>query len=217
MDYLQVKTPFIEKWEKEMEELLSGGKLESDSFFSCLEKDVQDEVGPVFSLPLFGELIKESSNLFSSSQQAYPPSAPSKPPSPLVNLKCSMDSVPSLLLMSDDPYREQQRPTKKRKEPESEPIVVRKEMHNATEKRRREKINDKINELKEILPQCKTYGSNKASILHHAVEYIKVLQSNNSTLGQANTKLQESNTQLVGEMRNLHRTLCSKSNNDERN
>lgn len=39
MEYLQVKTPFIEKWEKEMEEILTGGEMKSDAIFSCWEKE----------------------------------------------------------------------------------------------------------------------------------------------------------------------------------
>lgn len=87
----------------------------------------------------------------------------------------------------------------------------RKELHNATEKRRREKINYKINELREIIPQAKNYGNNKASVLQTAVEHIKQLNSNYNQLVATNRQLQETNTQLLNELRELHRLLWARA------
>ncbi len=39
MEYLQVKTPFIEKWEKEMEDLLLGGEAKTEGVFNFWEKE----------------------------------------------------------------------------------------------------------------------------------------------------------------------------------
>jgi hypothetical protein len=39
MEYLQVKTPAIEKWEKEMEEILHNGEFKTDAVLSCWEKE----------------------------------------------------------------------------------------------------------------------------------------------------------------------------------
>jgi hypothetical protein len=41
-----------------------------------------------------------------------------------------------------------------------------KESHNKCEQKGRQKINDKINELKDLIPECQNTASNKASILH---------------------------------------------------
>jgi len=88
---------------------------------------------------------------------------------------------------------------------------VRKEMHNATEKRRREKINTKINELRDLIPQCKIYGANKAAVLNHTVEYIKQINSNYTQLMATNRQLQDTNAQLLVELREMHRILWAKA------
>jgi hypothetical protein len=42
-----------------------------------------------------------------------------------------------------------------------------KESHNKCEQKGRQKINDKINELKDLIPECQNTASNKASILRY--------------------------------------------------
>ncbi len=91
----------------------------------------------------------------------------------------------------------------------SEPEVVYKVHHNVVEKRRRDKINVSITELKELVPNCKHFATNKASILYHASEHIKHLTQTNSNLLEANRRLQESNSHLTAELTELHRRLCS--------
>jgi len=84
-------------------------------------------------------------------------------------------------------------------------------MHNATEKRRREKINTKINELRELIPHCKNYGTNKAAVLNHTVEYIKQINGNYAQMVATNRQLQETNAQLLSELRELHKLLWAKA------
>jgi len=85
--------------------------------------------------------------------------------------------------------------------------TVRKEMHNATEKRRREKINTKLNELRELIPHCKSSMTNKADVLHHATEHIKNLHASYNSLLEANHRLQEANSQLANELREMHKLM----------
>jgi hypothetical protein len=88
---------------------------------------------------------------------------------------------------------------------------LRREMHNATEKRRREKINSKIAELRDLIPSAKNFGNNKSSVLQTAVEHIKQLNANYNQLLAANRQLQETNTQLLNELRELHRLLWTRA------
>ncbi|KAJ1477135.1 Myc-type, basic helix-loop-helix domain-containing protein [Baffinella frigidus] len=53
----------------------------------------------------------------------------------------------------------------------------RKESHNATEQKRRQRINDKMMELKDILPDSRESSVDKATILNQAIDYIKTLQT----------------------------------------
>ncbi|KAF8097785.1 hypothetical protein N665_0281s0047 [Sinapis alba] len=48
------------------------------------------------------------------------------------------------------------------------------EMHNISERRRREKINEKMKALQELIPRCNK--TDKASMLEDAIEYVKSLQ-----------------------------------------
>ncbi|CAI2173894.1 10657_t:CDS:2 [Funneliformis geosporum] len=55
--------------------------------------------------------------------------------------------------------------------------LARKVSHSAIERRRREKINDKIMQLKELIPSCADQDHlHKLSILQSAIEYIQYLQ-----------------------------------------
>ncbi|XP_023634848.1 putative transcription factor bHLH056 isoform X2 [Capsella rubella] len=49
------------------------------------------------------------------------------------------------------------------------------EMHNLSERRRREKINERMKTLQELIPRCRK--SDKASMLDDVIEYLKGLQS----------------------------------------
>uniref|UniRef100_A0A0A9XFH7 Sterol regulatory element-binding protein 1 n=1 Tax=Lygus hesperus TaxID=30085 RepID=A0A0A9XFH7_LYGHE len=74
---------------------------------------------------------------------------------------------------------------------------VKRNMHNAIERRYRTSINDRIIELKEIIagPSAKM---NKSLILRKAIEYIKYLQNSNAKLKQDNLRLRLSSTQMDG-------------------
>jgi len=53
----------------------------------------------------------------------------------------------------------------------------RKESHNATEQKRRQRINDKMVELKDLLPNCRDSPVDKATILNEAISHIQKLQA----------------------------------------
>jgi len=48
------------------------------------------------------------------------------------------------------------------------------EVHNMSERRRRDRINEKMRALQELVPHCNK--TDKASILDEAIEYLKSLQ-----------------------------------------
>jgi hypothetical protein len=56
-------------------------------------------------------------------------------------------------------------------------VVIKKESHNAIEQRRRDKINDRIKELKDMIPACAIDKAEKASVLHKAIEYIQHIKT----------------------------------------
>lgn len=92
---------------------------------------------------------------------------------------------------------------------------MRKDNHKEVERRRRETINEGINELAKIVPGCE---KNKGSILQRAVNFISQLKDNEQqniekwTLEkllteQAITELSASNDKLKGECERLYREL----------
>lgn len=76
---------------------------------------------------------------------------------------------------------------------------VRRQSHNVAEKRRRDKINDKIKELKQLLPKSDTDMSkalNKTYTVEQAIEYIRKLDAQNNSLWEQQQLLQEENRYL---------------------
>lgn len=74
----------------------------------------------------------------------------------------------------------------------------RKESHNATEQKRRQRINDKMNELKELLPGCREAPVDKATILNEAIDFIRKLQSDAEALTLRKVELERQNQVVVG-------------------
>ncbi|KAL1114835.1 hypothetical protein AAG570_007659, partial [Ranatra chinensis] len=81
---------------------------------------------------------------------------------------------------------------------------VKRNMHNAIERRYRTSINDRIVELKDIIagPEAKM---NKSLILRKAIEYIRCLQDTNAKLKQENAALRMSSNPNI---QNLLVTQC---------
>jgi hypothetical protein len=65
-----------------------------------------------------------------------------------------------------------------------------KQRHNVSEQRRREKINKLLNELKGVVPNCK---NNKYNILERTIQHIKQLIATGNTLLQTNCELEKEN------------------------
>jgi len=195
MEYLQVKTPFIEKWEKEIltnpasqAELLSQyvdfTKLQDIDGSSVLPSLEHDKVAAAAV-----EDIKKAAAAAAASSVVVVPSASAKKRKSAAK---ELEKEEEEVLVTN---------------PETGETEVRKEQHNAVEKRRRDKINVTITELKELVPNCKHFATNKASILHHASEHIKHLAQTNAELLEANRRLQDSNSHLIAELTELHRLL----------
>uniref|UniRef100_A0A7S0EHV4 BHLH domain-containing protein n=1 Tax=Hanusia phi TaxID=3032 RepID=A0A7S0EHV4_9CRYP len=81
----------------------------------------------------------------------------------------------------------------------------RKESHNATEQKRRQRINDKMNELKELLPGCREAPVDKATILNEAIDLIRKLQSDTEALTLRKVELERQNQELQEENDHLSR------------
>jgi len=79
-------------------------------------------------------------------------------------------------------------------------FVVKKDTHNKCEQKGRQKINDKINELKDLLPECQTSAANKAAILRSAADSIKRFQFICYQLFASNMKLDEENGKIRDEI-----------------
>jgi len=77
---------------------------------------------------------------------------------------------------------------------------VKKDTHNKCEQKGRQKINDKINELKDLLPECQTSAANKAAILRSAADSIKRFQFICYQLFASNMKLDEENGKIRDEI-----------------
>eukprot|EP01102_Stenamoeba_stenopodia_P022703 TRINITY_DN955_c0_g1_i1.p1 TRINITY_DN955_c0_g1~~TRINITY_DN955_c0_g1_i1.p1 ORF type:complete len:270 (-),score=54.89 TRINITY_DN955_c0_g1_i1:48-857(-) len=83
-----------------------------------------------------------------------------------------------------------------RHESESE----RRESHNATEQRRRLKINKNIQDLQELIPSSTENSNNKAAVLLAAVEYISHLKDLCTSLVKQNEHLENENYQFEDEL-----------------
>eukprot|EP01113_Clastostelium_recurvatum_P017946 TRINITY_DN2116_c0_g1_i2.p1 TRINITY_DN2116_c0_g1~~TRINITY_DN2116_c0_g1_i2.p1 ORF type:complete len:261 (+),score=86.20 TRINITY_DN2116_c0_g1_i2:101-883(+) len=81
--------------------------------------------------------------------------------------------------------------------------VDRKERHNTTERKGRQKINSEIAMLRELLPEIQSSTTPKASILQCAVDNLKRLQSLAYQLLNSNVQLKEENKRLWAEVNRL--------------
>jgi len=188
MEYLQVKTPFIEKWEKEV--LLHDNGDFTDPILSQYI-DYSKFQDAYTDKTVDENILKPKSNDFTKgTNKSIDKSTTNKKKRKLKEV--TVESAP-IVLPENSNYEVSEN--------------VRKEMHNAVEKRRRDKINTTITELKDLVPNCHQLASNKASILQHAAEYIKTLTNNNTELQLSNNKLQEQNNQLLTELTELYRTV----------
>ncbi|ORX95754.1 HLH-domain-containing protein [Basidiobolus meristosporus CBS 931.73] len=78
-------------------------------------------------------------------------------------------------------------------EERQEKEMLRKVSHSAIERRRRERINDKIFQLKTLIPSCANQVNlHKLSILESAIDYIQELQSRLSEAGDGSPEARES-------------------------
>lgn len=90
------------------------------------------------------------------------------------------------------------------------PITVaqtqrRKESHNATEQKRRQKINDKMNELKKLLPNCREHSVDKATILNEAIDVIRKYLADTEAWQARECELKRMNQELLDENDSLAR------------
>jgi len=91
----------------------------------------------------------------------------------------------------------------KRKRTEQE----RRDRHNDTERKGRQKINNEINSLKELLPELQNSVSPKANVLQCAVENIQRLQQLCQQLLNTNIHLKDENKKLWAEVNRLRAVL----------
>jgi hypothetical protein len=87
------------------------------------------------------------------------------------------------------PYQEQQQQQQQRQQPpiQSEKINQRKHSHSAVEKRRREKMNDKIESLKKLIPSC---GSPFPTTVQQPIHKLSVLQAAIDYIGQLHDQIE---------------------------
>jgi len=81
-----------------------------------------------------------------------------------------------------------------------------KEKHNIASKRGREKINESIESIKNMLPECRGTECNKLFVLQCAVEKVKYCHEHLNEVLSSIKKLQEEN--------NILQELISRQNND---
>jgi len=75
--------------------------------------------------------------------------------------------------------------------------MKKKRKHNLVSKKGRQKINDQIKQLKDLLPECKDVECNKASILHCTVKNLKKYENLTKQLTHNNQALLEENSRLT--------------------
>jgi len=103
----------------------------------------------------------------------------------------------------DTPRERPSRSGSKRKRSEQE----RRDRHNDTERKGRQKINSEITALKELLPELQNAVSPKANVLQCAVDNIKRLQSLCQQLLNTNMNMKDENKKLWAEVNRLRAVL----------
>jgi len=98
-------------------------------------------------------------------------------------------------------YEAERENASKRRRMSVEP--AKKDTHNKCEQKGRQKINDKITELKELLPECQNSAANKAAILRSASDSIKRFQFICYQLFASNMKIEEENAKIREEISRL--------------
>ncbi|TPX70570.1 hypothetical protein SpCBS45565_g01617 [Spizellomyces sp. 'palustris'] len=97
-----------------------------------------------------------------------------------------------LALIKQEPRSPPSRPDEK-----TDKELLRKVSHSAIERRRRERINDKIMQLKGLVPSCAHQENlHKLSILQNAIDYIRLLKDQLEHQEQATKKLQQQQQRL---------------------
>ncbi|RCI02476.1 hypothetical protein CU098_010134 [Rhizopus stolonifer] len=153
--------------------------------------------GSTQTLLPYPQLVPSSSSSSSSSYYpVYPPAyyVPVHPVSlsPTSNIQPILPKSPTCLVPSTADQREQ----------------ARKLSHSAIERRRREKINDKILQLKELIPSCADRDHlHKMTVLQSAIEYIDYLK-NIVKQHELMTIQSKDNQQDKDQNMNLENMLC---------
>jgi len=101
------------------------------------------------------------------------------------------------------PRERSSRSGNKRKRSEQE----RRDRHNDTERKGRQKINGEISALKELLPELQNAVSAKANVLQCAVDNIKRLQTLCQQLLNTNMSMKDENKKLWAEVNRLRAVL----------
>eukprot|EP01097_Dermamoeba_algensis_P007686 TRINITY_DN4906_c0_g9_i1.p1 TRINITY_DN4906_c0_g9~~TRINITY_DN4906_c0_g9_i1.p1 ORF type:complete len:234 (+),score=52.21 TRINITY_DN4906_c0_g9_i1:111-812(+) len=209
MDYIQQKTPFIEKWEKTMEDMLKGDtEFKYQSGFpdgadsSTLEQSLKSNI----ELQKVAQAFKPNLlNVNSKEKEGQKKPGKDKRGNSLLDKAKELEVAPEALSESDE--EEGPRSKKRKAEPED---LNRKEQHNATEKKRRERINCKLEELKGMIPHCKNTATQKAAVLSQAVDYIKTLVNSYNEQIELNKRLQEHGFVLHNELTDLHQGVWAR-------
>lgn len=94
-------------------------------------------------------------------------------------------------------FTERQRDSDEDSDDSTEPSAAKRQSHNVAEKRRRDKINIKLAELRSLLPNAKASQS-KATTLHAAVELLDSLEHEHTRLWELNQSLTTENRYLQG-------------------
>lgn len=84
---------------------------------------------------------------------------------------------------------------------------LRKQNHSVIEKRRREKINQCLKELQNLVPSCRNQTLQKLTILERTVEYLYMLQKADSDSHQSEDGLSQSEQDMRSLMK-IDNLLC---------
>jgi len=109
-------------------------------------------------------------------------------------------------MVTDDPNDDGKQGSKRRKRGKNQDTEARKESHKLIEQKRRQRINEKIGELRELL-NYPDGSQNKSVVLQAAVENIRYLKMACSRMLQHYRQMAEEHSQLVNENERLRKML----------
>lgn len=155
--------------------------------------EIGDSSSPNAALPSFRDIITSTARQIHLDQESSIPESPVKESPAQEPVQEPVQESPAQA--ATNPPKHASIATVAKEDPQAS--VRRRENHRLIEKRRRETINNGINELAEVLPD---HSKKRSTVILKSIEYINELKQLNSTISEERDLLKARNQELVNEL-----------------